>query len=421
MQLSRKSEWMTFIAMTLVWGFVGLNRVGIAYLFPILRPLFHLQFTEVGLLISGTSITWALSTLIGGYLSDRIGLKPIYLICMTAAAVFSSLIGLTWNFLSLFIVRDLIGLGDGVGWSVGQGIVGKIARPTQRAFFQGFVSAGYTLVGVGVGAFVITQIAIHLGWRNVYWILAIPAIALVLLVMKLLPAMRPTHHALQASEGAVPRLSLKDFLNLFRTRQMAVLILLNIIVLVWIQGFLGFAPLFLQHLRYSLATSGLIITVVGIFGTIGQLVLPYLSDLIGRKFVSIGALVLSALCLIAVSIVSLPTLVLTGMMAISGFCGFGSQPVITATMVAESVPGNQTASALGVTNFFAVFVGATLVPVLLGVIADGVGIAAAIMTIGIFQIIGVLLAFVLRETAPRVIGAVKDMLSTPEEILETTI
>ncbi|HEU5228559.1 MAG TPA: MFS transporter, partial [Ktedonobacteraceae bacterium] len=173
MQLSRKAEWTTVIAMTLIWGFVGLNRVGISYLFPILRPLFHLQFTQVGLLISGTSITWAFSTLIGGYLSDRLGLKRIYLFGILAAAVFSGLIGAAWDFLSLFVVRDLIGLGDGVGWSVGQGIVGKISRPAQRAFNQGLVSAGYTLVGVGVGAFLITQIAINFGWRNVYWMLAL--------------------------------------------------------------------------------------------------------------------------------------------------------------------------------------------------------------------------------------------------------
>ncbi|MBV9232103.1 MAG: MFS transporter, partial [Chloroflexi bacterium] len=310
MQLSRRAEWATFIGMTLLWGFVGLNRIGIAYLFPILRPLFHLQFTQVGLLISGTSITWALSTLIGGYLSDRIGLKPIYFIGMLSAAVFSSLIGVSWNFLSLFIVRDLIGLGDGVGWSVGQGIVGKIASPTRRAFFQGFVSAGYTLVGVGVGAFVITQLAIHIGWRNVYWILAIPAILVVLFLMKLLPAMPAGQRTSQTEAGTATRLSFKAYFSLFRTWQMAVLILLNIIVLVWIQGFLGFAPLFLQQLKYSLATSGLIITMVGLFGTVGQLALPYLSDLIGRKPVSIGALVISALCLIVASLISLPTFAL---------------------------------------------------------------------------------------------------------------
>src|SRR5581483_10146834 len=97
MQLSRKAEWATVIAMTLIWGFVGLNRVGISYLFPILRPLFHLNLTQVGLLISGTSITWAFSTLIGGYLSDHIGFKPIYLFCITIAAIFTSLMGAAWD------------------------------------------------------------------------------------------------------------------------------------------------------------------------------------------------------------------------------------------------------------------------------------------------------------------------------------
>jgi len=412
MQLSRKTEWTTVVAMTLIWGFVGLNRVGISYLFPILRPLFHLQLTQVGLLISGTSITWAFSTLIGGYLSDRLGLKRIYLIGILAAAVFSGLVGAAWDFLSLFIVRDLIGLGDGIGWSVGQGIVGKVSRPAQRAFNQGFVSAGYTLVGVGVGAFLITQIALNLGWRNVYWILALPAVLLVLLLARLLPNIQPAHR--ENGAKAADALSLKAFLDLFRSWQMAVLIILNVVVLVWISGFLGFAPLFLQNLHYSLATSGLIITAVGLCGTVGQLILPYLSDVIGRKPVCTGALVISALCLIVGSLVALPTLALASLMAISGFCSFGSQPVITATIVAESVPSSQTAGALGVTNFFAVFLGATLIPVALGAIGDRAGIAATIMTIGIIQGAGVVLALVLRETAPRIIGVAKDMLGEPE-------
>ena len=421
MRLSRKAEWTAVIAMALVWGFVGLNRIGIAFLFPILQPLFHLNFTEVGLLISGTSITWALSTLIGGYLSDRIGFKPLYLFSMAIAAIFSSFLGIAWNFLSLFVIRDLIGLGDGVGWSVGQDIVGKISSPTRRAFNQGLVAAGYTLVGVGVGAFIITQLAINFGWRSVYWILALPAIALVLLLMKLLPATRLTDQTSQVGTTSATPLSLKDFLSLFRTWQMAVLIILNIVVLVWIQGFLGFAPLFLQHLKYPLATSGLIITLVGVFGTIGQLALPYFSDLIGRKPISIGALVISALCLIVASVISVPTFVLATLMAISGFCSFGSLPIISATVVAESVPGSQTASALGVTNFFAVLVGATLVPILLGFIADKVGIATAILTIGIIQAIGMVLALALRETAPRVTGLAWKTLDKREGMMETAL
>jgi len=94
------------------------------------------------------------------------------------------------GFSSLFVVRDFIGLGDGVGWSVGQSIVARV-QPDTRAFNQGFVASGYTLVGVGVGAFIITQLAIHVGWRNVYWILGNPAIVLLPLLVRLLrPSVR---------------------------------------------------------------------------------------------------------------------------------------------------------------------------------------------------------------------------------------
>ncbi|HLG60697.1 MAG TPA: hypothetical protein VKY19_02115 [Ktedonosporobacter sp.] len=91
--------------------------------------------------------------------------------------------------------------------------MGKVSRPAQRAFNQGLVSAGYTLVGVGVGAFLITQIAINLGWRNVYWIPALPAILLVFLLMRLLPN-QAVGVALALRETA-PRIvgAAKDLLN----------------------------------------------------------------------------------------------------------------------------------------------------------------------------------------------------------------
>ncbi|MCL6592441.1 MAG: MFS transporter, partial [Alicyclobacillus sp.] len=114
-RFSPRLEWTCVLLLAITWGFVALNRVGMAYLFPYVKPAFHLNFTEVGLLLSGTSATWAFSALVGGYLGDRLGFKAIYLGCMLAAALFSSLIGATWNFISIFIVRDLIGLGDGVG------------------------------------------------------------------------------------------------------------------------------------------------------------------------------------------------------------------------------------------------------------------------------------------------------------------
>src|SRR5437763_522082 len=65
--------------LVLFWGVVGLNRLGIGIVFPRIVPEFHLSLTQAGLLISGTSVTWAVSSWAGGWLSDRHGRRRVLL------------------------------------------------------------------------------------------------------------------------------------------------------------------------------------------------------------------------------------------------------------------------------------------------------------------------------------------------------
>jgi MFS family permease len=58
---------------------------------------------------------------LGGTLSDRLGRKPVLLFGLFVSTLFSALFGVGWNFVSLFITRDLLGLGEGVGFAEGLG------------------------------------------------------------------------------------------------------------------------------------------------------------------------------------------------------------------------------------------------------------------------------------------------------------
>lgn len=52
---SQAYEWTLVISLALVFGFVGLNRAGIAFVIPPIVQEFHLEFWQAGLLVSGTS------------------------------------------------------------------------------------------------------------------------------------------------------------------------------------------------------------------------------------------------------------------------------------------------------------------------------------------------------------------------------
>jgi hypothetical protein len=63
--------WVVLGLLTAFWGLVGLNRVGIGFVLPAIRDEFGLAFWQAGLLISGTSLTWAITSWVSGWLSDH--------------------------------------------------------------------------------------------------------------------------------------------------------------------------------------------------------------------------------------------------------------------------------------------------------------------------------------------------------------
>jgi len=184
----RVRELTLVIALALVWGYVGLNRTGIGFLLPPIVAELHLEYWQASLFISGTSATHALAAWLGGALSDRLGRKPVFLVGLYASTVFSAAFGAGWNFVSMFIARDLLGLGEGVGFSVGQAAIADETSPANRDLYQGIFNAGYTVVGLGIGAFVMTYLASTLGWRWAYPVVALFGVVVVTIVAVLLPS-----------------------------------------------------------------------------------------------------------------------------------------------------------------------------------------------------------------------------------------
>jgi MFS family permease len=385
------------ILLILFWGCIGLNRVGIGFIFPIIVPEFNMPLWQAGLLISGTSITWAFSSWIGGWLSDNRGRRAVLLPAVAFTSLVTAAMGATWDFLSMFIVRDLLGVGDGIGWSVGQATISEEAAPQRRGLNQAAYNAGYSFFGVGLGALIVTGLAVHLGWR---WVFPIIGLATAVICVALFAVMRePASHA--SRRGINWRVSL----GLLRNPSVLLVTLMGCSTLAWLQLSIGYNVLFLTKVRgFSLTDAGTVVSAWGLVGTAGQLALPWLSDHIGRRPVIILSALLCATSL-AVYVgggFDLDTMRLLA--AASGFFGFGLGPIVLATCVSELVPAQLRGSALGMTNFFAVMVGTAVMPVVGGIVADQFGLATALgLAVGA-QLLLAALVLGIGETAPRVVA-----------------
>src|SRR5690348_903289 len=80
-------EWMLVLSLALMFGFVSINRVGIGYVLPPIVQAFRLEFWQAGLLVSGTSLAWAISPWLSGTVSDRVGRKNILLLGMYSTSI----------------------------------------------------------------------------------------------------------------------------------------------------------------------------------------------------------------------------------------------------------------------------------------------------------------------------------------------
>ena len=78
----------------LTFGVVFFDRQAASNLVPFIKPDLKMSDTEVGLLGSALSFTWAISALLVGMISDRTGKrKPILIACVVGFSVCSAISG----------------------------------------------------------------------------------------------------------------------------------------------------------------------------------------------------------------------------------------------------------------------------------------------------------------------------------------
>lgn len=402
--------WLVLGLLTAFWGLVGLNRLGISYLFPIIVPAFHMAYWQASLLISGTSATWAVTSWLSGWLADRYGRRRVLLPGAALACVSTAAMGGAWGFGPMLVVREFVGIGDGVGWSTGQAVLAGEFPPKRRALVQSIFTSGYTLFGSVLGALIVTHLAAAMGWRPVFPIIALVFLFVVLglyLFMREPPraaAVRPEGET--AAETAPAKPSWLDGVRILRNRTVLLLMIVQAGALGWLQVAVGYNALFLTKVRgMELTTAGDILAIFGVAGLAGTLTLPFCSDYLGRKPTMLLSGLLSGACLIAYALGGgLGTTVCTVLLAASGFFQGVLIPLAAATCVVENVPARLQATAMGAVNFAGVVVGTFVMPMVAGFLADGLGLTAPILLAGCCVAVAGLAVAGIKESAPRVLA-----------------
>lgn len=386
--------------LSLNFGILFFDRNALNFLMPFVQPDLGLSNTQVGMLASALSLTWAISGFLIGRLSDRTGRrKSIIVVATLAFSLCSFVSGIASSFLMLFGARLLMGFAEGGVLPISQSLTAFEVSPDRRGLAMGVMqNLGSNLLGSTAAPLLLVAIATAAGWRSAFFVAALPGLILAAAIW--LFVREPSPLIAGEAEGH-ERLSIAAAFaerNILLCAGISVL-LVSYLVICW-----AFMPLFLTQVRgFDPSVMGWLMATLGISAGVGSFVVPGISDVVGRKPVMV------IVPLIGV-ILPLGAMFMAGspwLLAVIFFFGWalnGVFPMFMATIPSETVDPRHTATVLGLVMGTGEVLGGVFGPALAGVAADHFGLRAVLwIMLGLCIAAGVL-ALGLRETAPRIVA-----------------
>lgn len=388
------------------FGILFFDRNALNFLMPYVQPDLGLSYTQVGLLGSALSFTWAIAAIFVGWLSDKAGKRKIIIVISTVAfALCSVLSGLATSFLMLLAARLIMGLSEGGVMPLSHAMVAAEVAPERRGIAMGVTqNLGSSLLGSTLAPLILVPIATTwgLGWRNAFFIAAVPGLISALLIWLLVIERKLPPRAPRAQGQRAPVAELLGNRNVLVCMFIAV-VLVAYLVVTW-----AFMPLVLVQMRgIGDTTAAALMAVLGVASALCSFLIPWLSDIYGRRPVMAGFTFVG-------TILPLGALWFDGSAWVLGaifFVGWmfnGIFPMFMATVPVESVAPHQAATAMGLIMGVGEILGGVLAPSLAGSLSDSYGLQAVCWLLVVLAVLGGTAALFLEETAPRLLtrGAV---------------
>jgi MFS transporter, ACS family, hexuronate transporter len=361
--------WVVLGASLLVQTAASFGNQGLSPLAPFFVSDLGLTLSQVGLVITATYLGACLTLTAAGRLSDRFGVRRLFLLGPLGAGVGLALAagapGLGW----LLLLMALYGLGNGFALPPTTRSIADWFPGRHRGFAMGVKQTGVALAGVLCGL-AVPPLALALGWRGALVGLAL-ATMLAGVIAWLVYRDRPTDDVAAAAHGRRSLGSLLGDRNLLLFGGVTWLYAGAQLSLV------GFLVLFLQdRLGLPAAQAGLLLALVQAGGVAGRIGWGVVSDVCfgGRRkgvLMLIGALGCGSALVLARIGPGVPMVALWAVLLVAGLSAVGWNG-ISMTFVAELGGARGAATAAGM-NLTASYLGIMICPPLFGLLVDRTG------------------------------------------------
>lgn len=389
-------EWRIVALLTLGFGLVGLDRWVISALFPAMARDLHLNYQQLGLLVGSLGIAWGVFSIIGGGLADRFGRRRVLVPAIVGFSLLSGVSGLAAGYASLLAIRIIMGVNEGAFCPVSFAAVSEASRPLRRGMNLGITQSAFPLFGLALGPIIATQLLQITSWRWAFVLVGVPGLIVAALLARIIREPRSV-----GAHGHEHRAPARE---LFRHRNVPLGMLALLCAMSGIFSLGAMVPSYLvDYLRLTTGAMGFVTSAIGFGGFLGQLALPALSDVIGRKPVALGGFVLASGLVYAFAQASSVPALFALLFAACFFC-FGLLGLLTGAVAAEAAPRGLVSSTTGIIVACGEIFGGGIAPVIAGAVAQHFGIQRTLTMALIGLAIGIIVCLFLRETAPRALA-----------------
>ena len=157
-----------------------MSRQVLSAVFPFLKVEWALTDTQLGSLTSIVALTVGLLAIPLSLLGDRWGRSKAIILMAGLWSLATLGCAIAANYEQMMLARFFIGLGEAAYGSVGLAVVLMVFSPTKRASLTGAFMAGGSFGSV-LGVFLGGILAVQLGWRWSFGVMAILGLVLVAL------------------------------------------------------------------------------------------------------------------------------------------------------------------------------------------------------------------------------------------------
>ncbi|MPV38039.1 MFS transporter [Georgenia subflava] len=319
---------------------MGTTEFVVAGLLPEIAADVEVSLAQAGLLITVFAIGMVVGAPVMALATRRIPQRRTLMLALVVFALGHVVVAIGSSFAVLLAARFVTALATGAFWAVAAVTAARLAGPGASSRALGIVNAGgmlATVLGVPVGAFAGQVI----GWRAIFWALAVLAVAAVVLIARQVPHNDPGNQSvsIRSELGALRSGRLWLVLGASAATTGAVFAAYSYI-----------APLLTDRAGIS---PGLIAPVLAGFG-LGSVAGSVLGGRLGDTrphavtIVAPAATTLILLALVLVSGSPLPTVVL---IVLFGLFGLGANPVLIALAVRYAGHAPMLGSSLSVAAF----------------------------------------------------------------------